>query len=89
MEQKALDAEIEGLKNEAKDTMRGQFFGLVIGLATILSSAYMSVNGAQIAGGFMGTTGLVGLVSVFVIGRRRSNSKSTSKNKEIAEKEVG
>ena len=50
---------------------RGQIFGLVIGIVAIVTGGYTALNGAPIPGGFIGTTGVVGLVAVFVIGSNR------------------
>ncbi|WP_157469741.1 DUF2335 domain-containing protein [Gemmata sp. SH-PL17] len=52
----------------------GQICGLAIGLFAIAVggvTAYNSPNlGSQLAGGFIGGGGVIGLVSVFVIGKR-------------------
>ena len=53
----------------------GQVFALIIGLAAIVGGVYASVNGAEWAGGFLGTGGVFGLVSVFIMGRSRANRK--------------
>lgn len=53
------------------EARRGQIFGLAIGLAAIVTGGVTSVLGAQIPGGIIGGTGVVGLVAVFVIGRFR------------------
>ena len=50
----------------------GQVLGFAIGVIAIITGGYTALNGAPISGGFIGTAGVVGLVSVFVIG---SNSK--------------
>ncbi len=65
MERMALTAEVKGLTSEAKDTQRGQYCGLTIGIVAILSGTYAAVNGAPWAGGFIGTGGVVALVSAF------------------------
>ncbi len=74
METKAIDAEIEGLKNEASDTKRGQYFGLVIGVIAIISGAYTSIHGYPWPGTFFGAGGVVGLVSAFIAGRKSDAS---------------
>jgi hypothetical protein len=50
----------------------GQVFGLVISLVSVVSGALTALCGHEWAGGFIGGGGVVGLVSVFVIGRARS-----------------
>ena len=53
----------------------GQIFGLLIGVIAIITGGYTALNGAPIPGGFIGTAGVVGLVSVFVIGSSRKTPK--------------
>ena len=72
METKAIDAEIEGLRNEAKDIKRGQFCGLIIGIIALLSGTYTSINGFPWAGSFIGAGGVIGLVSAFIVGRKNA-----------------
>ncbi len=71
MGEKAVNAQIELLRESAKDTKRGQLFGFIIGLSAILASAYMATHGAQVVGGAVGVSSLVGLVSVFIHGRKQ------------------
>ena len=63
LEKQALEAEIIEIRI-------GQIFAFLIGVVTILSGSYTAMQGAQIAGGFIGTAGVVGLVSVFIVGHR-------------------
>jgi len=85
MEGKAVNAEIDGLKSEATDTRIGQIFGLVIGLTTVLAGAYTAVNGAQITGALIGTSGVVGLVSAFIVGRKNNQPvNGKQKNQEVS-----
>lgn len=53
----------------------GQIFGFLIGAIAIVTGGYTALNGAPIPGGFIGTTGVVGLVAVFVIGSSRKPSQ--------------
>lgn len=54
---------------QIKVAQRGQMFGLIIGLAAIISGAVTACVGSEWAGGFIGGGGVIGLVSVFVLGR--------------------
>jgi len=57
---------------------RGQLFGLIIGLAalgTCISALYF---GHPATAGVLGSSTLVGLVAVFVIGRRNVSSSQPS-----------
>jgi uncharacterized membrane protein len=64
MDRKALQAQIT-------ITYLGQVFGLIIGITAIISGAVIAVQGSQWAGSFIGGGGVIGLVSVFVLGRRK------------------
>jgi len=61
LETKALDSDI-------KNSRTGLHYGLIIGLATILSGAACIIVGQQWGGIFLGGAGLTGLVGVFVYG---------------------
>lgn len=66
---KALEAEIAFAR-------RGQIFGLVIGMTAIISGALIACLGREWAGGFIGGGGVIGLVSVFVIGHVRGRESA-------------
>jgi len=79
MDKMSLTAETDGLKNEANDTKRGQYCGLIIGITAILAGTYTSVNGFPWAGSFIGAGGVIGLVSAFIVGRKNSNENQDTK----------
>ena len=64
-----LEADIELARREFAERRLGQFFGLVIGLAALGAGAYTAVNGHPVTGGFIGTGGVVALVTAFIYGR--------------------
>src|ERR1700688_998417 len=64
MDRRALHAQIT-------ITYLGQLFGLIIGMTAIISGALIANQGSQWAGGFIGGGGVIGLVSVFVLGSRK------------------
>jgi uncharacterized membrane protein len=47
----------------------GQTFGFAIGVIAIVGAVFAAVRGEQVAASFIGTTGVGGLVSAFIIGR--------------------
>ena len=49
----------------------GQIFALLIASFTMATGAYCALNGAQITGSLIGTSGVAGLVSVFISGRSK------------------
>ncbi len=71
MEKRALEVELEDLRARARDSRWGQIFGFFIGTFTVLAGAYTAIQGYQWPGSLIGTSGVLGLVSVFVIGRKR------------------
>jgi uncharacterized membrane protein len=70
MERLTLQAEIADLSAERKEARLGQVFAFLIGVVAILAGCYSAMHGSQIAGAFIGGGGVIGLVTVFIIGRR-------------------
>ena len=70
MEQEALDAQIENLKRDRLEARFGQVFALAIGLVAIGGGVLAAIQGAQWSGSIIGGGGVIGLVSVFIYGRR-------------------
>ena len=68
-EAKILKTDARLAVNSSIEVIVGQCFGLLIGLATIVAGTYLAANGSEIAGGAIGSAGVIGLVSVFVLGR--------------------
>jgi uncharacterized membrane protein len=63
--------EMRALEGQLEYRKRGQLFGLIIGLTAIVAGATAAALGAQWSGAVIGGGGVIGLVSVFVIGRIR------------------
>lgn len=59
------------IRYEARDTLLGQVFALIIGMTTIICGTYTAVSGHPIIGGLLGASGLGGLVTAFIMGRRK------------------
>lgn len=57
------------LKASVNQIRRGQILGFLIGLATISASVYFATIGYPILAGILSGSTLLGLVSVFAIGR--------------------
>ena len=62
------------IRETAADTRRGQIFGSIVALAALGTSAFLGYHGHSIAAGIVGGTTVVGLVTVFVTGRRSSGT---------------
>ncbi|HXN07358.1 MAG TPA: DUF2335 domain-containing protein [Nitrospiria bacterium] len=73
-ENKSNNADIEGFKAFQSEIRLGQIFAFIIGIFTIFCGAYTATHGSQWAGGFIGTGGVIGLVSVFIFGRNPPKS---------------
>lgn len=61
------------IPEQIKIAKRGQTYGLIIGLASVLIAGTCIMFGHEWPGAIFGATGIVGLVSVFVIGRTKSD----------------
>lgn len=66
------DMDRRSLRAQIISTYLGQVFGLIIGITAIVSGALTAYHGSPMAGGFIGGGGVIGLVSVFVLGRRKA-----------------
>lgn len=65
----AVNSKIE-LAN-AREVLLGQIFGFSIGVIAICAGVYLATSGNEIAGGLIGSGAILGLVSVFVLGRNK------------------
>lgn len=74
MEEKTLTAEIEAHNKTMIERRLGQIFGFLIGVITIGCGTYAATSGAQWPGGLIGTGGVIGLVTVFVVGNKKADA---------------
>lgn len=81
MQEKLVDAQIFDDKQERTERRLGQIFGLTVGVVSIVAGSVTSILGASIAGsiagGVLGSAGVAGLVSVYVLGRRDQQKTQT------------
>ena len=63
------------IPGQIQQSGRGQWLGFSIGALTILCGTLCILFGHEFAGGFLGTAGLTGLVSVFVFGKNRQREE--------------
>ncbi|MCK6602348.1 MAG: DUF2335 domain-containing protein [Bacteroidetes bacterium] len=68
------------ISSQVGQSYLGQIFAFVIGTTTILSGAYCILSGYEFAGSFLGTAGLLGLVTAFIQGRQKNRQNIESKN---------
>ena len=69
IEMQIIDVQSRDQKAYRKSELLGQVFGLLIGLSAITGAVVCAVNHAQIAAAFIGTSGVTGLVTAFIMGR--------------------
>ena len=67
------------ISNEYKEAKIGQICAVLIGSLAIIAGSVISVLGAQLAGAAIGGCGVIGLVSVFVIGRKGDRLRKQDK----------
>ena len=82
MEQKDINAGIMFAGKEFLEARIGQFCALTIGLFAIGAGAYCATHGAPWPGALIGSSGVGGLVSVFIIGRQRKGGPNVNTKKE-------
>jgi len=61
---------METLRSQFAERKLGQFLGFAIGLVAIIAGSITAIQGAEWAGLGIGGGGVIGLVSVFVLGKR-------------------
>ena len=89
MQEKLLDSQILDKKQERTEKRLGQIFDLIIGVVAILAgSTTVVLNSSiagEVAGGLIGLSGVIGLISVFVLGLRdqKSAEYAQSENSDI------
>ena len=74
MQEKLINAQVNDTQQEREERRLGQIFGLSIGVVSIVAGSITAILASPIAGGFIGSAGVIGLVSVFVLGRREQQN---------------
>lgn len=77
--------ESQVVSSGVRKSERGLMFGLIIGITAIVTGGLCAVLGKEIAASFIGGGGIVGLVSVFVIGSQQQKSERIHKEKLMQE----
>lgn len=72
------DIERTVIRSRSRDSLLGVISGFILASLTIVSGTYAVIKGYQWSGAFLGTTGLVGVVSVFVYGTRSARKERAS-----------
>jgi uncharacterized membrane protein len=79
--------EMQVVSSGVRKSERGLIFGLIIGITAIVVGGACAVLGKEIAASFIGGGGLIGLVSVFVIGSQQQKNERLQKEKMMQEQQ--
>jgi len=63
------------VKEEIKQSAKGQIFGFVIGIFGLTLASVLAMYGHEWIAGVFGTTTIIGLVTVFVLGKKSQQKK--------------
>jgi uncharacterized membrane protein len=75
-----IELEKSTIKEQLLQSRRGQTFGLIIGITSILASVTCILLGHDWPGAVIGAGGITGLVSVFVYGKRQQSKSLDDKS---------
>ena len=71
-----IQLEDYAVKEELKQSKIGQIFGFILGLIGLILTTVLALLGHETIAGIFGTTTIIGLVTVFVLGRRSLQKNS-------------
>lgn len=77
-----IQLEDHAIKNEIKQSGRGQVFGFILGGVGLILATLLAMYDHETVAGIFGTTTIVGLVAVFVTGKKSQESDLNDKKKE-------
>lgn len=78
-QQHRMSLETKAIGEQLSQSKLGQVFGLIIGLTAIVGGVLCIMQGHEWSGAFLGGGGLTGLVSVFVLGRKKQSKSLEDK----------
>jgi uncharacterized membrane protein len=70
-----IEIEKHAIKEELKQSSNGQIFGFILAVLGIISAFVLAIMGHDAVAGIFGTTTIVGLVAVFVIGKKKQSNE--------------
>jgi uncharacterized membrane protein len=73
----ALEADV--IKGQQKQSGRGQIFGFILAFLCLGSSTFLGYNNHEVLAGTLGTTTILGLAAVFVLGKVRQEKDLSEK----------
>jgi uncharacterized membrane protein len=70
-----IELEKHAIKEELRQSSNGQIYGFVIAIIGITSAFVLAMTGHDAVAGIFGTTTIIALVAVFVIGKKKQNKE--------------
>lgn len=74
--QHRIEIEKAVIKSNNHQSSTGQWMGFILGLGCISASVYMGVNNQPWLGGILGGSTIIGLVTVFVLGKKAQKEEN-------------
>jgi uncharacterized membrane protein len=68
-----IELEKYAIREELKQSKKGQIFGFILAIVGMLIAFGLAYLGHDTVAGIFGTTTIVGLVTIFVFGKRKQN----------------
>jgi uncharacterized membrane protein len=72
-----IQIEDQVIKEELKQSRLGQLFGFILGLVGMALATTLALFGHEAVAGIFGTTTIIGLVTVFVLGKKSQQKNNT------------
>ncbi len=71
MESAIVHSEIDRTRKSFAEAKRGQICAVIITLSTLIAGVYAAVTGHEVSGSIIGSAGIGGIVTTFILGRAK------------------
>jgi uncharacterized membrane protein len=75
-----MDLEQKVVNDQLGESKRGQYFGFAIAVICLVATLYLALQNHDTVAGILGGTTIVGLVTVFVLGKREQKENLSNKS---------
>ena len=75
-----MSLEQHTIKEELRQSSRGQVFGFILGIVGLGLATWLTIQGHETIAGIFGATTIIGLVTVFVIGKKIQQKELSEKD---------
>lgn len=79
VEHKLVDVAVQDQKDSTSEVRLGQIFAFFIGIVTIVCGSYVVLAGFSVSGTVLGSSGVLGLVTAFIMGRNKKQPEGDEK----------